>query len=218
MQIALSQRDYRFSVQHPTSVFFSFLSLSSCPSCASQRPVHVKIDESPAQVYRCSFQANLLSRLSTGLPRIMDVRDSTSESLCSRRLETFRRPAVERALLLFLPLNTSSSSSSSLVRDRKAAFVYIYIYTRSRFRRIFCPLLRSRKERLLCSIVSVCGNRVVVKEPAASNGLLPCRLSTGLNYSAGRGIRSLVSWPREGDGGGGCSWSERGVLVLMHGN
>lgn len=131
MQIALSQRDYRFSVQHPTSVFFSFLSLSSCPSCASQRPVHVKIDESPAQVYRCSFQANLLSRLSTGLPRIMDVRDSTSESLCSRRLETFRRPAVERALLLFLPLNTSSSSSSStrwFAIGRPPSYIYIYIH------------------------------------------------------------------------------------------
>lgn len=51
MQIALTKRDYRFWGTARESVG----QLSP-----SQRPVHVKIDESSQSVYRCSFQANLL--------------------------------------------------------------------------------------------------------------------------------------------------------------
>lgn len=59
-----------------SSVFFPPSPLSTVR--ASQRPVHAKIDESPAQVYRCQFPAQSI-KPTVNLP-IMDARDSASES------------------------------------------------------------------------------------------------------------------------------------------
>lgn len=144
----------------------------------------------------------------------MDVRDSTSESL-----ETFRNIEDLAVSEPSSPFEASSFVRSFVRGGREERLYWLYsnTHTRTRFRRNLVLLLVAdgSVRLLLCSVASRAD--VVVKEPAASNGLCP-RLSTGFNYSGrGRGIRSLVSLGR--GGGGGCSWSEgRGVLVLMHGN